>query len=301
MRQANWKNKFKSIVDIRQEEIAQTSLMFAYNFLIIASHIIVKSIRDALFIDRAGAAKLPYVYIGIAIIAGIVMQGYARISQSVKRKYLIIGINLFFLSNILVFRWLFHYDWEWLSYALYIWAGIFSAISVSQVWLIANDTFNPRQAKRLFGFILSGGTLGGILGGILSTAVAGSIGTESLFLVAAVQLIGCSIIINGITLQEASTSAKDPAKKASQGQESGGTLALILKNRHLTLLAIIIGVTVLATTLVDFQFKNIIQQSYSTKDALTGFFGTYYAYINIITIIFQLLVTGRLLKLLSTL
>ena len=156
MSRPDWKREVKSLVDIRRDEIGQTFLMFAYNFLIIASHTIVKSIRSALFIHQVGADKLPYVYIGIALIAGVVMQGYARLAQATRRSRLIIGSNLFFISNILIFWWLFHYEWSRLSYGLYIWAGIFSAVSVSQFWLMANDIFNPRQAKRLFGFILSG-------------------------------------------------------------------------------------------------------------------------------------------------
>lgn len=293
MSQLGWKYKLKSLVDIRQEEFRQTSLMFAYNFLIIASHIIIKSLRDALFLDQLGADKLPYVYIGIALIAGVVMQGYARLSQAVRRKRLIVGINIFFILNIAAFWWLFrHYEWGWLSYALYIWAGIFSAVSVSQFWLIANDVFDPRQAKRLFGLILSGGTLGGILAGILSRSIVGSIGTENLFLITGVQLLGCSIIIKWANVQGAS--ARSSAN--SSEQDTAGAFSIIWKNRHLKLLTLIIGITVLATTLVDFQFKKIIQETYNTKDALTGFFGSYYAYINIITILFQLLVTGGLLK-----
>ena len=149
MDRARWKYKVRSLVDIKRDEIRQTFLMFAYNFLIIASYTIVKSVRDALFIHRVGAGKLPYVYIGIALIAGIVVQGYDRLAQRTKRSHFIIGSNLFFTLNILVFWWLFHYEWLWLSYGFYIWGDIFIAISVAQFWLTANSVFDLRQAKRL--------------------------------------------------------------------------------------------------------------------------------------------------------
>jgi AAA family ATP:ADP antiporter len=296
MRQLNWKQKAKSLVPIKRDEINQVALLFAYNFLIIASHIIVKSIRDALFIHRVGASKLPYVYIGIALIAGIVVQGYSRLARLTRRNRMIIGSNLFFISNILAFWWLFHYDWDWLSYALYIWAGIFSAISVAQFLLVANDIFNPRQAKRLFGYILGGGTLGGLLAGVVSRGIVNTIGTENLFLITVAQLLGCTIIMRWITLQEPAAAKRGTARTTSSDQDTAGAFASILKSKHLLLLATIISITVVAQTLIDFQFKNIIQQNYETKDALTGFFGSYYAYINIMIILFQLLVTGRVLK-----
>jgi AAA family ATP:ADP antiporter len=294
MSQLNWRHKARSLVPIKRDEINQVALMFVYNFLIIASHTIVKSIRDSLFIYRVGASKLPYVYIGIALIAGIVVQGYSRLARLTRRNRMIIGSNLFFISNILVFWWLFHYDWGWLSYTLYIWAGVFSAISISQFWLIANDIFNPRQAKRLFGYILGGGTLGGFLAGVISRGIVHAIGTENLFLITVAQLLGCTIVMRWITLQEPAAAKRGTARTTSQ--DTAGAFASILKNKHLVLLATIISITVLAQTLIDFQFKNIIQQSYETKDALTGFFGSYYAYINIMTILFQFMVTGRVLK-----
>lgn len=294
MSQLSWKHKAKSLVPIKRDEINQVALLFAYYFLIIASHIIVKSIRDALFIHRVGASKLPYVYIGIALIAGIVVQGYSRLARLTTRNRMIIGSNLFFVSNILVFWWLFRYDWGWLSYALYIWAGIFSAISTSQFSLIANDIFNPRQAKRLLGYILSGGTLGGLLAGVVSRGIVHTIGTENLFLIPVVQLLVCTIVMRWITLQEPAAAKRGTARTTSSDQDTAGAFTSILKSKHLLLLATITSITVLAQTLIDFQFKNIIQQNYETKDALTGFFGSYYAYINIMIIVFQL-VTGRII------
>jgi len=296
MNRSVWIKKLKFLVDIRPEEISQTVLMFAYFFLVIASHTIVKSTRDALFINKYGAEQLPYVYIGIAIVAGMFMPIYSRLAQATERGVLIIGSNIFFVVNILAFWWLFHtYDWDWLSYGLYIWASIFSAVSTTQFWLAANVTFNPRQARRLFGFIISGGTLGGILAGSIARGVVARIGTENLLIGVAAMLLACVPIIRRVTQQE-SVGYTGRASAQKSDQNIGGAFALIQKNKHLTLLTMIIGVTVIATTLVDYQFKIIIQEAYQTKDALTGFFGSYYAYINVITILMQLLVTGQVLK-----
>lgn len=292
MNQPGWKHRANLFVDIKRDEIGQTALMFAYNFLIIASHTIVITIRDALFIGEVGADKLPYVYIGIALVAGLVMQGYTRLAQATKRSRLVIGINLLFISNILVFWWLFHYEWQWLSYGLYIWAGIFSAVSIAQFLLIVNEVFSIRQAKRLLGFILSGGTLGAILAGGVSRGLVHIIGTENLFLVTVLQLFGCAIIARQIGGEQWRKGAEELGS-----EETRGAFASIRRNKHLTLLAMIVGVTALATNLIDFQFKSIIGRTYETTDALAGFFGSYHAYINIVTVLFQLhIVTGRLLK-----
>jgi AAA family ATP:ADP antiporter len=300
MNRIDWKRKAKSFVDIRRDEVRQTFLMFAYNFLIIASYTIIRSARDALFICHEGAGRLPYVYIGLALIAGVVMQGYVRLAQGIKRGHLIMGSNLFFVLNILVFRWLFHYEWRWLSYGFYIWGDIFIGISMAQFWLTASEIFDPRQAKRLFSFILTGGTLGGIVAGGVSRAIVHTIGTENLFLITGLQQLGCAIIIGQITSQESAGKRESEEvgtrllAPSSPLHESA--FALIRRHRHLALLAMIVSVTSLAHILIDFQFKNIVQQSYQSKDDLTSFFGSYYAYIKIVSILFGLLVAGEVLR-----
>jgi hypothetical protein len=60
----------KRIIDVREGERGPTAAMFAYIFLIIATLIIVKSVRQSLFLQKFSAADLPYVYLIIAGVAG---------------------------------------------------------------------------------------------------------------------------------------------------------------------------------------------------------------------------------------
>jgi len=295
MNQPFWKSKLRAFVDIKRDELGQAFLMFVYNFLVIASHTIVKSIRDALFLNTIGAKQLPYVYIGIALIAGVVTPVYFRIARITGRRGLIIGSNLFFVSNILAFWWLFRYEWPWLSYMLYIWASIFVAVLSLQFVLVAYDIFNIQQAKRMFSFFFSGGTLGAIIGGMVSRSAVNIIGTENLFFIVAAILLACVPIIRLVTRQKTQDTSKTTSTRRAN-KNIGGAFTFIQQNRHLTLLTIIIGVMVLATTLIDFQFKNIVQQTYEEKAALARFFGSYYVYSNIVTLLLQLLVTVPVLK-----
>ena len=48
--------------------------------------------------------------------------------------------------------------------ALYLFGQILGILLISQFWTLANDVYDARQAKRLFGFIGGGASLGGALG-----------------------------------------------------------------------------------------------------------------------------------------
>ena len=79
----------------------------------------------------------------------------------------------------------------WVLYMFYIWVAIFAVLSASQFWILANIVFNPREAKRLFGFIGAGAIAGGIFGGYLTSLIADWISSENLPFVAASLLIFC--------------------------------------------------------------------------------------------------------------
>ena len=48
--------------------------------------------------------------------------------------------------------------------AFFVFGLILGMLLISQFWTLANDVYDARQAKRLFGFIGGGASLGGALG-----------------------------------------------------------------------------------------------------------------------------------------
>ena len=61
---------------------------------------------------------------------------------------------------------------EWVSVGFYLFGLILGILLISQFWTLANDVYDPRQAKRLFGLIGGGASLGGATGAAI-TADAG--------------------------------------------------------------------------------------------------------------------------------
>ena len=58
-----------------------------------------------------------------------------------------------------------------MSVAFYVWGGILGILLISQFWTLANGIYDPRQAKRLFGFIGGGVMLGGMTGALLTATI----------------------------------------------------------------------------------------------------------------------------------
>ena len=78
---ASVQEKFGAAFGIRKGEYLKTFSLAVYLLLVITCYVVSKTVRDSLFLTKFGALKLPYVYIGIAVIASIFVSIYIKICQ----------------------------------------------------------------------------------------------------------------------------------------------------------------------------------------------------------------------------
>ncbi|HLN86202.1 MAG TPA: Npt1/Npt2 family nucleotide transporter [Candidatus Limnocylindrales bacterium] len=74
-----------------------------------------------------------------------------------------------------------------------------------------------------------------------------------------------------------------------------GTVGTVLGSRYFKTIGVIIFVSVVVSTLIDYQFKVTAKEAYPSADALAGFFGSYYAWLSAVTMLAQLFLTGKVL------
>lgn len=287
--------RVRAALGLRRGEGTTAVAFFAYLVLVIACYVISKSVRDALFISRFGAFKLPYMYIGIAAIAGVFVSVYIRLARRYSHHRLVSGTLLFFAVNLLVFWWLLRFQFDWLYPAIYFWAGIFGVIAPMQVWTLSNFIYTTRQAKRLYGFIGAGGILGAIIGGFFSSEMVKHVGTDNLLL-AIIAFLGACVVLVNVIWRSGHGQGTGEGAAPERPQTLRESLALIVRSRYLTLIAVVIALSQLVSTVIDFQFKAVAEQVYPAKDQLTAFFGSFYGYLGILSFVLQIFVTSRLLR-----
>jgi AAA family ATP:ADP antiporter len=295
------KTVFRKLFDIREGEASVVAGMFFMGFLIIASLSVLKPVRDSLFLVRFGNEKLPIVFVLVAAVSALVAVVYARYSKKIRLNQLIQKTLFIAIVNLLAFWALLYsgYESAWFLYAFYIWVEIFGVITGTQFWLLANEIYNAREAKRLFGLIGAGAISGGIFGGYLTSYLAPRINTQNLIFFCVGFLILCQIFVWTIwkrTRHMTLTQKSARQKKASQARAKENPVKMILSSRHLAYLAAIIGVGVIVANLADYQFLTIASRAKPEADSLTAFFGLWWSNLNILSLIIQLFFTGRIIK-----
>jgi len=289
----------KRFFDVRPEETNTAVLMFFYFFLITASAYIIIPVKISLYLEWLSFEKLPYAYLLTAVLIGFVVTLNAKLLFLLKREQYITYSLVFFIANLLIFWFLFKLEWKWLSMIFWFWEDIFLGTSVTQYWILVNDFYNPRQIKRLVGFLVSGGLLGGIAGSLIASILAKILGTENLLLVCPAILIGCVVIVKILHRQsekdrKAESRTKEKKKKPTAGFVEN--LQMFKTNRHLLLLCGIVGLSIIVATMIDFQFSSVVDSTFKEQDARTAFLGVFFTVLLIFSYLLHVFSTNHILK-----
>lgn len=283
----------QKIVDLHPGEETTAWLMFIYSFLVMTAYNIVKPITRSKAISSLGADNLPYVLIGAALIIGTLMHVYDRSTARVRRRQLPAVTQLGLAATLVAFWLLFKTAAAWVSAAFFVFGLVFGLLLVSQFWTVANSLYNSRQARRLFGFIGGGASLGGITGAAVTTYLVDSVGSDNLALVSAAVLILCAATV--VAINKAQGDSFDITQIVGEST-SGGSDAwkLLRESRLLQFIALIVAVGALSATFVEQQLNMAISEGSASTDQITQFLGQITMYLSIAGFVVQVALTSRL-------
>src|SRR3989338_2772490 len=267
----------KRFAHIQPGEGRKVTLTFLYFFLIITAYYLLKPVSRSLVLGELGSRLVPYVDLVCAVLMGPVVTVFARLVDRVPKSTLVSGSFGVVIAILLGFWKLLALPVPWAAAAFYIWVAIFSVLVVTLFWLVANDLYRPREAKRLFGFIGSGGILGGIVGSSLAAAWAKVLGTENLILLSAALLCLCWVLVQELWTLAPDRAAEEggsapaarrahvPGRRETFLTDLSGFAKLLLESRYLLLLVAVVGLSKLVGTLVYYQFNPFIERALDRK------------------------------------
>ena len=294
---SNWVRRVLSpVVQFRESEFATGLMMFAYSFLAMTAYNVVKPITRSKFISSLGADNLPYVQLAAGLLIGVLMQGYSVLVARLPRRY-VAPLTLAGMSGLLVAFWfLFRTAGDWVSVAFYLLGLILGLLLISQFWTLANDIYDARQAKRVFGFIGGGSSLGGMTGAGLTALVVSRVGTENLLLCSAAILLLCAGLVALIVRREAAAGRGGAVAAEEEGVGGKEAFRLLRESRHLQIIALVIAFAAVGAGLIEQQL-NMAAEAFkgrSATDNLTEFLAQVTLYLSAIGFFIQVALTSRI-------
>jgi ATP:ADP antiporter, AAA family len=288
------------IVDVRTSEFRALVLSFVYYFLILSSYYVIRPIRDD-FGAAGGLENLPWMFTGTLVVMLIANASFsALVARFTRRRFIPIAYR-FLIANLIIFFLLLLTISKghqiWVGRVFFVWTSVFNLFVVSVFWAFMVDVFTSDQGKRLFGFISVGGTLGAIAGAFITAALVRKLGAVNLLLVSAVLL---ELSAQCVRLFPRPEAGRGEEKKANEEEPVGGGIwaGLVhnLKSPYLLGISAYMFLYAITSTLLYFQQIGIAAAAFTDRAARTAFFAKIDLAVNILTIVAQVLVTGKLLK-----
>jgi len=284
----------KPFFDIRPGERMKTLLMFLYFMLVIMTIYILKPLRNALFIDDFGADKMKYMNVAEGLFLVVVVWGYSWLGKKMPHRLFDAAMTLFLIFNLGFFWFFSNQESVFISAFFFLWQATFSVILTTQFWIFANDLYSQNEAKRLFGLIISGGSIGGILGGWATQALLQVTAIHNLFLVVSGILAAC-LFLSMILWKEVRQKQNVPFLETPTVPLPEAQKPLRVTS-YLLLVAGLVILAKMTSTIVENQFAGVVEQMVEGKQALASFYGGFYAWLNLLSFLMQFLMTATFLR-----
>ncbi|MCW8988574.1 MAG: MFS transporter [Gammaproteobacteria bacterium] len=286
-------------IDLRAGELPALIISFSYFFSLLCAYYIIRPLRDEMGI-LGGIKNLPWVFTGTFLVILAMVPVYGWVSSRYPRRQFLPLVYSFFILNLLTFYALFHFQISpaHVAQSFFIWVSVFNLFVVSVFWSFMNDIYDKDQAKRLFGSIAAGGTLGALAGPILTTWLAQPVGTHNMLLISAVLLLIPIACIKKLThwfKQQPQSQLDDSYQNPIGGHWLAG-FTLVIRSPYLMGIGLLILLFSTLSTFLYFQQASIIQDTFSNSAERTSVFAMIDLAVNSLTILIQIFLTGRIVR-----
>jgi AAA family ATP:ADP antiporter len=251
--------------------------------LLSALTVTAKSTRDALFCAYFPTAELPKTMVAGAALSALFALATARVSRRhgparVLPPLLVLNALAFGIEHAVL-----ESAPRAVALLIYLHVSGVTGLMLSGFWSVVNERFDPHALRLSISRIGLGGTLGGFVGGLSAERIAAWTGARHTLLELAAFSLLAALSITNLGSPEAVTAPVSDAP------------SLPFASGYLRQIALFVGLTTLASSVVDFAFKARAMERYESPEALMQFFAFFYTATSLASFVVQATLTPRLL------
>jgi len=284
------------------QELKKYTLLGVIFSCMIGIYWTLRPLKDALFMSMVGAKT----YVPLAKITSLIMLlpliiFYSKLVDRFARHRMIYVMVLIYSVVICVFGLLFLHPTlglankvvdptRILGWAWYVFVESYGSLMIALFWAFATDITDQDGARRGFPFVIMIGQAGSIIGPLFLTPLAapkwfGSSAYVVLLCAAILLFIIPLVALFMRVIPRSSMQGYKPAHEYDAHHKEAGFLeglVLLLKQPYLLGIFGIVAIYEIIVTIIDFNFKTLVESTVADEWARTLYLGDYAIWVNIV-------------------
>jgi AAA family ATP:ADP antiporter len=285
------------VARVEADEVRPVALAFLLFFCVLCGYFMLRPVRETIgtVLGEAEVEKL-FAMTFFASVAVIPIYGLA--CSRLPRAVVLASVYALFGGSLLVLAALMKADPDNVPAArfFYVWISVFNLFVVSVFWTLMVDRSTSEQAKRLFGVIAAGGTIGGLVAPLVTDALIEPIGRTGVLIVSA-SLFGGAIVCQLLLLRSwrrPESGAQAPARERPIGGNPFAGITQVIRSPYLLGFCAFVLLLAASTTFLYFEQLRLVTEAFPDENDRTQVFARLDFVVQALTLITQLFFTGRI-------
>lgn len=289
--------KFAS--QIEENEIKTVLASFSFVFILMSAYYLLRPVRDAMASNWTDS-EVSWLWTSTFFFSAAAVAIYGFAISRIRFERLVPCVYGFFAATFVFFylgaRMI--GEGDLIDKMFYVWVSVFSLYHISVFWSFMADVYSGQQARRLFGFITAGASVGGIVGPFIPTFFASKLGNENLMLIATILLAATIPIIIWIQnlkisdLRNVDVHADLSRQMAIGGNPFSGFIEFF-KDPYLLGIGVFILLYTGIGSFIYFELKNLMA-GIGDANVRSQYWSGINLAVNIVSIVTAMFATGRI-------
>lgn len=292
---ARW---LQRVARVEADEVRPVVAAFLLFFFVLCGYFMLRPVRETIgtVLGEAEVENL-FAMTFFASVAVIPLYGFA--CARLPRAVVLTSVYALFGSSLLVLAALMNADPNnvYAARFFYVWISVFNLFVVSVFWTLMVDRSTSEQAKRLFGVIAAGGTIGALLAPQVTNLLIEPIGKTGVLLVSA-GLFGAAIVCQLVLLKSWRRPGRPLAEEPGRERPIGGNpfagITQVIRSPYLLGFCAFVLLLASTTTFLYFEQLRLVTEAFPDENDRTQVFAWMDFTVNALTLITQVFLTGRI-------
>lgn len=289
-------NPLRRLVDIQPGERAAAFGSFLTFALVLGGYYLIRPVRENFSAEAtADQRQLWFVLVFLVMLAAVPVFGW--IVARVARTWVLPGLYGLFVAILLGF---------WLALragiggdlggAFFVFGSVFNLFVVSLFWILMSDLYDSDQAKRLYGFIAAGGTVGAVLGPLAAGRLVTIVGQDNLLLLSGLALLAAAALSIWLRrFARAHLGDSDPRETPATLRSILSGAERVMRDPYLVRIALYVLAANLLSTFFYLEQSRLAGETIPDATARVQFFSQRDLITSVLTVIVQVAVAGRIM------